>query len=78
MSPSTERNHTQFFSVVGAAYVPEEHDGRFGHLAGLPELEQLKLGVSGLWLAFFAMIGASLIGNGQPAKAVQIAAQALH
>jgi hypothetical protein len=46
MSPSIERNPSEFFTVVGSAYVPEGHGDRFDHLAALPESEQLKLGVT--------------------------------
>ena len=68
MSFSGERNSTQFFSVVGPSYLPEGHGDRFDHLAALPETEQLKLGVTSLWLSFFAMIGSSLINGSQPSK----------
>ena len=68
MSPSIERNSSEFFTVVGSAYVPEGHGDRFDHLAALPETEQLKLGVTSLWLSFFAMIGGSLINSSQPTK----------
>jgi len=33
MSPSIVKNHTQFFTVVGAAYIPEHHlDSRCRYL----------------------------------------------
>jgi hypothetical protein len=31
MSPFIEKNPTQFFSVVGAAYVPERHLDSYSH-----------------------------------------------
>jgi hypothetical protein len=68
MSPSIERNPSEFFTVVGSAYVPEGHGDRFDHLAALPESEQLKLGVTSLWLSFFAMLSDSLFNGGQPVR----------
>jgi hypothetical protein len=38
----------------------------------------VETGVSGLWVAFFAAIGVSLINNSQAAKALQVAVTALH
>lgn len=78
MSFTTGTNPTQFFSVVGAAYVAESHGDRIGHLPAHSEVEQLQVGVTGLWMSFFAVIGFSLIHGSQTAKALQIASAALH
>lgn len=73
----TTSNPTQLFSVVGSGYVAESHGGP-GHLPPLSEIEQLQIGVTGLWLSLFAAIGLSLIGSSQAARAVQLAAHAFH
>ena len=70
MSFTTANNPNQFFSVVGAAYVADNHEDRSGHMPADSEPEQLTVGVTGLWMSFFATIGVSLIGNGQAAKAI--------
>ena len=63
MSVDSERDPTKYFSVVGAAYVPEHHDD--SHRS----MEQAMSGkgaggVAGLWLVFYAVvIGTSLIAN---------------
>jgi len=78
MSFTTANNPTQLFSVVGRAYVAERHADRSGRLAVRSDLEAVETGVSGLWAAFFAAIGVSLINNSQAAKALQVAVTALH
>jgi hypothetical protein len=78
VSFTTANSPTRFFSVVGPAYVEERHADRSGHLAARSDLEAVETGVSGLWVAFFAAIGVSLINNSQTAKALQVAATALH
>jgi hypothetical protein len=77
MSFTRANDPTQYFSVVGPAYVAERHLDRPGHLTSA-ELEQLKIGVTGLWISFFAAIGISLLNNSQAAKAVHLASTALH
>ena len=63
---------------VGPAYVTESHADRSGHLAARSDLEAVETGVTGLLVAFFAVIGVSLSNNSQAAKALQVAATALH
>lgn len=70
MSFTSANNPNQFFSVVGSPYVADNHEDRSGHMPEYSELEQLTVGVTGLWMSFFATIGVSLIGNGQAAKAM--------
>jgi hypothetical protein len=67
----TASNPTQFFSIVGPAYVAENHEG-LGHLPARSEREQIRLGVTSLWVSLFASFGVSLLGAGHAAKAVQI------
>jgi hypothetical protein len=81
MSFATASNPTQFFSVVGAAYVPENHGDYAGQFVARSEAEpveeQIKSGLTGLWVSFFAVIGISLINHGQAVKAVHFASTAL-
>ena len=81
MSFTTASNPTQFFSVVGAAYVPENHGDHAGPFAARSEVEpveeQIKCGLTGLWVSFFSVIGISLINHGQAVKAVHFASTAL-
>jgi hypothetical protein len=66
MSLSNDKDPTAFFSVVGAAYVPEQRDDSPGHLSEQhPDVRQPETGVAGLWLVFYAVIiGASLFSHG--------------
>jgi hypothetical protein len=73
----TASNPIQFFSVVGPAYVAENHDG-LGHLPARSEREQIRVGVTTLWVSLFATFGVSLIGAGHAAKAVWIDTPTLH
>jgi hypothetical protein len=64
MSVDSERDPTKYFSVVGAAYVPERHDD--GQLRDEEQAMSSKRagGVAGLWLVFYAaVIGMSVIAN---------------
>jgi hypothetical protein len=72
-----DKDPTEFFSVVGAAYVPERHHDS-GHLPGPRSgVQQPETGVAGLWLLFYAVvIGGSLLGHGV-AKLSHIASLAL-
>ena len=78
MSFATASNSTRFFSVVGPAYVAEGHADQSGHLAASTEFAAVETGVAGLWVSFFAAIGISLVNNNQAAKALQVAATAIH
>jgi hypothetical protein len=77
MSPSTEENPkhpTQLFSVIGAAYVPEDHADDNRHPTKLSEVRQPETGVAGVWLVFYALlIGISLENSGSAAKLVEFA-----
>jgi hypothetical protein len=64
MSVDSERDPTKYFSVVGAAYVPERHDD--GHRRDVEQAMSGERagGVAGLWLVFYgAVIGMSVIAN---------------
>jgi hypothetical protein len=78
MSFTSANNSTGFFSVVGSAYVAEGHSERISHLPPHSDFEQFQVGLSGLWMSFFAVIGFSLTHNAPAAKAMQIASAALH
>jgi hypothetical protein len=79
MSLSNDKDPTAFFSVVGAAYVPEQRDGCPGHLPEQrSDARQPETGVAGLWLVFYAVIvGASLLSHGAN-KLSQIASLVLN
>jgi hypothetical protein len=76
MSLSSGKDPTQFFSVVGAPYVPESHAGDTDHpLRERSEVRQPETGVAGLWLVLYAVIiGVSYFSNGGAAKLIETAA----
>jgi hypothetical protein len=82
MSFSSARNPTQFFSVVGAPYVPESHAESRRHLDVRDmrtQVQQREMGVAGLWLVLYAaIIGASLFGTGGAVKVLEVAQVAAH
>lgn len=77
MSPTTDENskhRTQLFSVVGAAYVPEDRAGSDSHQRKLSEIRQPETGVAVLWLVFYvALIGIGALTSGGAAKLVEFA-----
>jgi hypothetical protein len=73
----TASNPSQLFSVVGSAYVAENHGG-LGYLPARSEPDPIQIGVAGLWGSLFATVAFSLVGSGHAARAVQIASGALH
>ncbi|HEY5607086.1 MAG TPA: hypothetical protein VIM38_01980 [Alphaproteobacteria bacterium] len=80
MSLSIDKDPTAFFSVVGAAYVPEQRDDCQGHLSeSRSDVQQPETGVAGLWLVFYAVIiGASLLTNGGASKLSHLASLVLN
>ena len=73
MSVESERDPTKYFSVVGAAYVPEHHDDSHR------EVEQAMSGnhagsLAALWLVFYAVvIGTSVVANYGVGKWINVA-----
>jgi hypothetical protein len=56
MSLRINKNPTQFFAVVGAAYIPEHHLDRYGHYLESPRPKQAPF--AGLWVLCAATIAA--------------------
>jgi hypothetical protein len=72
MSIESEKDPTKYFSVVGAAYVPERHDDV--RTADRTIASEPASGVAGLWLVFYVVvIGLSVIANSSVAKWVNVA-----
>jgi hypothetical protein len=89
MSPNSERNPAEFFTVFGAAYIPEHRDEHCddGHARSFDDAAserrgrsfyQPELGVASLWLMFYAaVIAISLVASSSAGKWVEIAALAV-
>ncbi len=61
----SESNPTKYFTVVGAAYVPEQHSDQPRAQRERNTSRQPETGVASLWLVFYgAIIGLSLINAG--------------
>jgi hypothetical protein len=74
MSTNSERDPTKYFSVVGAAYVPERHEGEHRRTVDQPTASAPASGVAGLWLVFYAVIiGFSVIANSGVGKWINVA-----
>ena len=74
MSINSERDPTKYFSVVGAAYVPERHDDNRRPDADQAMASAPAGGVAVLWLVFYAVvIGFSIVANSTVAKWVNVA-----
>jgi hypothetical protein len=88
MSLHSERNPAEFFTVFGAAYIPEHHDehGDDGNGRSFDDaaaerrgrgFNQPELGVASLWLVFYgAVIAISVLASGSASKLIEIAAVA--
>jgi hypothetical protein len=78
MYPSTQdnpKNHTQLFSVVGSAYIPEDRADPGLHEAKLEKAHESDAAVAGLWLAFYgAVIVIGTLTSAGAAKLVRLAA----
>lgn len=86
MSLHSERNPSEFFTVFGAAYLPEHHDEHGGKGNGRTfddaaaerrgrGFNQSELGVASLWLVFYgAVIAISVFASGSASKWIAIAA----
>jgi hypothetical protein len=86
MSLHSDRNPAEFFTVFGAAYVPDRHDehGDDAHRRSFDVaaaerrgrgFNQAELGVASLWLVFYgAAIAISVFASGSASKWVEIAA----
>jgi hypothetical protein len=74
--PYSRKDHPhqrpQLFSVVGAAYVPEDRVD--DNPARLPQVQQSETAMAGIWLVFYAaLIGVSLVTSGGVAKLIEYA-----
>jgi hypothetical protein len=75
MTHSTGRDPTEFFSVVGTAYVSEQHDDGRSHYIEQTLASERAGGVASLWLAFYgAIVGISLFAGSGAAKWINVAA----
>jgi len=74
----TDKDPTEFFTVVGAAYVPEHHVDDSNRIREASETRSPETGVAALWLVFYAVIfGYALFASGGAAKLIEIANVAL-
>jgi len=70
----TDRDPTEFFSVVGTPYVTEQHDDGRSHYVDQTVSKESAAGVAGLWLVFYgAIIGLSVLANSGAAKWINVA-----
>lgn len=71
MSRSLEKDPTRFFSVVGAAYVPERHADSFDHSANHhrdaapPRTRPAEIGLAASWVVLASLITGILIFAGE-------------
>jgi hypothetical protein len=74
MSLSIDKGRTEFFTVVGAPYVPEQHtDGR-SHLQQSTDTLPPETGIAVLWVVAYVLIfGVSLFSFGGIGKAFEYA-----
>jgi hypothetical protein len=56
MTHSTEKNSTEFFSVVGSPYITERHADIRSHYGERNSGDKTTGGVAVLWLIFYAVI----------------------
>ena len=74
MTHHTDRDPTEFFSVVGSPYVAEQHDDGRSHYVDQTVAKESAAGVAGLWLVFYgAIIGFSVLANSSAAKWISVA-----
>jgi len=72
MSHLLEQDRTGFFTVVGAPYVPEQHDDTLRHYHRYSDESAHGVGMAALWLALYAVIiGVAVIGKGGVGRAVE-------
>jgi hypothetical protein len=75
MTHNTDRDPTEFFSVVGAPYVAEQHDDGRSHYIDRAVSKESAAGVAGLWLVLYGtIIGFSVLANSSAAKWINVAA----
>ena len=75
MTHNIDRDPTEFFSVVGAPYVAEQHDDGHSNYVDKTLARESAAGVAGLWLVFYgAVIGISVLANSSAAKWINVAA----
>ena len=74
MTHQTDRDPTEFFSVVGAPYVAEQHDDGHSKYVDQTVAKESAAGVASLWLLFYAaIIGFSVLANSSAAKWISVA-----
>ena len=74
MTHHTDRDPTEFFSVVGAPYVAEQHDDGRGNYVDQMVTKETAALVAGLWLVLYgAIIGVSVLASGSAAKWISVA-----
>jgi hypothetical protein len=83
MTNLIEKDPTEFFSVVGAAYVPERRSESNRHLAEpqgdrRTDIKLSEFGAAALWLVFYGLIiGASLFSHAGADKLAAITSEAI-
>lgn len=74
MTHHTDRDPTEFFSVVGAPYVAEQHDDGRSNYVDQMVAKESAAGVAGLWLVFYGVIiGVSVLASSSAAKWINVA-----
>jgi hypothetical protein len=74
MSPLPEQDRTGLFTVVGAPYVPEQHDDTRSHYHRYSDEGTKGVGMATLWLALYAVIvGVTMLGKVGAGRAVETA-----
>jgi hypothetical protein len=78
MTRIIDKDRTELFSVVGAAYVPEHHTDGAGHDHANYSTRR-ETGVASLWLVFYAVIvGIAIFKHGGAGTAVTLAGTVLN
>jgi hypothetical protein len=81
MPRHSHQDRTQFFSVVGAPYIPEQHGA--GHYtrerrSDDQQPRKLEIGLASAFAGFCAVVlGVSLLANDGPAKLAEVAYNAV-